>query len=67
LFLYLHEDENGIILLGILFLVHFRENIFGRGGEVAEEYAVLIKALWCGQYKSISPRDFKVCLSTYDE
>ena len=28
---------------------------------MAEEFAVLIKALWCGQYKSIAPRDFKVC------
>ena len=25
------------------------------------EFAWLVKALWGGQYKSVSPRDFKVC------
>lgn len=29
-------------------------------GEVASEYAVLIKAMWSGQYKALSPRDFRV-------
>ena len=32
----------------------------GTQGQVAEEVAHVIKALWRGQYKSISPRDLKV-------
>ncbi|KAG8192284.1 hypothetical protein JTE90_002109 [Oedothorax gibbosus] len=36
-----------------------RDNKHGTGGEVAEEFAVVIKALWMGQYKSFSPKDFK--------
>lgn len=31
-------------------------------GYVAEEVAQVIKALWRGQYKSISPRDLKVSI-----
>lgn len=31
-------------------------------GQVAEEVAQVIRALWRGQYKSISPRDLKVFL-----
>ncbi|XP_077997082.1 ubiquitin carboxyl-terminal hydrolase 8-like [Glandiceps talaboti] len=42
-----------------------RENKLGRGGEVAEEFAVLINALWCGHYKSIAPRDFKYTVSKF--
>ncbi|PRD26770.1 UNVERIFIED_CONTAM: Usp8 [Trichonephila clavipes] len=33
------------------------------GGEVAEEFAVVIRALWMGQYKSFSPKDFKNTVS----
>lgn len=29
-------------------------------GEVVDEFAVVIKALWSGQYRSITPRDLKV-------
>ena len=35
-------------------------NPLGRGGEVAEEFSFLVKAMWSGQYRSVSPRDFKV-------
>uniref|UniRef100_A0A8C2C8Z6 ubiquitinyl hydrolase 1 n=1 Tax=Cyprinus carpio TaxID=7962 RepID=A0A8C2C8Z6_CYPCA len=34
-------------------------NILGHKGEVAEEFSVIMKALWSGQYKMISPQDFK--------
>lgn len=34
-----------------------RNNPLGRKGEVAVEFAVVVKALWAGQYKSIAPRD----------
>lgn len=37
-----------------------RENFMGSGGDIAEEFAALIKALWSEQYRSIAPRDFKV-------
>ncbi|XP_038668871.1 ubiquitin carboxyl-terminal hydrolase 8 [Scyliorhinus canicula] len=36
-----------------------RSNILGHKGEVAEEFGVIMKTLWSGQYKCISPRDFK--------
>uniref|UniRef100_A0A3B5MTY9 Ubiquitin carboxyl-terminal hydrolase 8 n=1 Tax=Xiphophorus couchianus TaxID=32473 RepID=A0A3B5MTY9_9TELE len=36
-----------------------RSNILGHKGEVAEEFGVIMKALWAGLYKCISPRDFK--------
>ncbi|XP_051580072.1 ubiquitin carboxyl-terminal hydrolase 8-like [Myxocyprinus asiaticus] len=36
-----------------------RANILGHKGEVAEEFSVIMKALWLGQYKCISPQDFK--------
>ncbi|XP_043268085.1 ubiquitin carboxyl-terminal hydrolase 8 isoform X2 [Venturia canescens] len=34
-------------------------------GQVADEVAHVIKALWRGQYKSISPRDLKVVIGQY--
>ena len=37
-----------------------RTNPLGMRGEVAEEFYFLVKNMWCGQYRSISPRDFKV-------
>ncbi|KAI1889693.1 hypothetical protein AGOR_G00165580 [Albula goreensis] len=36
-----------------------RANILGHKGEVAEEFGVIMKALWSGLYKCISPWDFK--------
>uniref|UniRef100_A0A8C1GU40 ubiquitinyl hydrolase 1 n=1 Tax=Cyprinus carpio TaxID=7962 RepID=A0A8C1GU40_CYPCA len=36
-----------------------KANILGHKGEVAEEFSVIMKALWSGQYKMISPQDFK--------
>uniref|UniRef100_UPI00358DDFF4 ubiquitin carboxyl-terminal hydrolase 8-like isoform X2 n=1 Tax=Myxine glutinosa TaxID=7769 RepID=UPI00358DDFF4 len=36
-----------------------KKNALGYGGALAEEFAVLVQALWSGQYRSISPRDFK--------
>ena len=32
----------------------------GSHGEVADDFAYLVKALWSGQYRFITPRDFKV-------
>ncbi|GFT07774.1 ubiquitin carboxyl-terminal hydrolase 8 [Nephila pilipes] len=40
-----------------------RDGRSGTGGEVAEEFAVVIRALWMGQYKSFSPKDFKNTVS----
>ncbi|PIO24105.1 hypothetical protein AB205_0036480 [Aquarana catesbeiana] len=37
----------------------YRSNLLGHKGEVAEEFGIIMKALWNGQYKCISPRDFK--------
>ncbi|XP_032906123.1 ubiquitin carboxyl-terminal hydrolase 8 isoform X1 [Amblyraja radiata] len=36
-----------------------RSNILGHKGEVAEEFGIIMKTLWSGQYKCISPRDFR--------
>ncbi|XP_078667182.1 ubiquitin carboxyl-terminal hydrolase 8-like isoform X1 [Branchiostoma floridae x Branchiostoma belcheri] len=43
-----------------------RENKLGCNGEIAEEFAAVIKALWSGQYRSIAPRDFKCSVGKYN-
>ncbi|CAH1789341.1 unnamed protein product [Owenia fusiformis] len=42
-----------------------RENKLSKNGELAEEYGVLCKALWQGQYRSITPIDFKCTVDKY--
>jgi len=37
-----------------------RERQDGCQGQVADEYAVLTKALWSGQYRSVAPKDLRV-------
>ncbi|XP_043942308.1 ubiquitin carboxyl-terminal hydrolase 8 [Protopterus annectens] len=44
-----------------------RNNILGHKGEVAEEFAVIMKSLWAGQYRYISPRDFKITIGKINE
>ncbi|KAM4749522.1 ubiquitin carboxyl-terminal hydrolase 8 [Rhinophrynus dorsalis] len=45
-----------------------RSNLLGHKGEIAEEFGSIIKALWSGQYKYISPKDFKVTIGkTHDQ
>ncbi|XP_062511876.1 ubiquitin carboxyl-terminal hydrolase 8-like isoform X3 [Corticium candelabrum] len=41
------------------------ENPLGMKGEVAEEFGFVVKSLWCGQYRSISPYDFKFTISRF--
>ncbi|XP_035668964.1 ubiquitin carboxyl-terminal hydrolase 8-like [Branchiostoma floridae] len=43
-----------------------RENKLGCNGEIAEEFAAIIKALWSGQYRSVAPRDFKCSVGKYN-
>lgn len=44
-----------------------RSNLLGHKGEVAEEFGIIMKALWNGQYKCISPRDFKVTIGKIND
>ncbi|TMS13554.1 Ubiquitin carboxyl-terminal hydrolase 8 [Larimichthys crocea] len=44
-----------------------RYNVLGHKGEVAEEFGVIMKALWAGQYKCISPRDFKITIGKIND
>ncbi|KAL6112830.1 usp8 [Pungitius sinensis] len=44
-----------------------RHNILGHKGEVAEEFGVIMKALWAGLYKCISPRDFKITIGKIND
>uniref|UniRef100_A0AAY4DZU1 Ubiquitin carboxyl-terminal hydrolase 8 n=1 Tax=Denticeps clupeoides TaxID=299321 RepID=A0AAY4DZU1_9TELE len=44
-----------------------RSNILGHKGEVAEEFGVIMKALWSGLYKCISPRDFKITIGKIND
>ncbi|XP_036420440.1 ubiquitin carboxyl-terminal hydrolase 8 [Colossoma macropomum] len=44
-----------------------RANILGHKGEVAEEFGVIMKAVWSGQFKFISPRDFKNTIGKINE
>ncbi|XP_029645889.1 ubiquitin carboxyl-terminal hydrolase 8 [Octopus sinensis] len=42
-----------------------RNSVLGDSGEVVDEFAVIVKALWSGQYKCITPRDFKNTVGKY--
>uniref|UniRef100_A0A8C5KK14 ubiquitinyl hydrolase 1 n=1 Tax=Jaculus jaculus TaxID=51337 RepID=A0A8C5KK14_JACJA len=44
-----------------------RSNLLGHKGEVAEEFGIIMKALWTGQYKYISPKDFKVTIGKIND
>ncbi|KAM9861243.1 ubiquitin carboxyl-terminal hydrolase 8 isoform 2-T2 [Aulostomus maculatus] len=44
-----------------------RSNILGHKGEVAEEFGVIMKALWAGLYKCISPREFKITIGKIND
>ncbi|XP_040269971.1 ubiquitin carboxyl-terminal hydrolase 8 [Bufo bufo] len=44
-----------------------RSNLLGHKGEVAEEFGVVMKALWTGQYKYITPKDFKVTIGKIND
>ncbi|XP_037103269.1 ubiquitin carboxyl-terminal hydrolase 8 isoform X1 [Syngnathus acus] len=44
-----------------------RCNILGHKGEVAEEFGVIVKALWTGLYRCISPRDFKITIGKIND
>ena len=42
-----------------------RESELGSHGEVADDFAVIVKGLWCGQYKCMTPRDFKITVGKH--
>lgn len=44
-----------------------RSNLLGHKGEVAEEFGIIMKALWTGQYRYISPKDFKVTIGKIND
>ncbi|KAJ7311039.1 hypothetical protein JRQ81_006636 [Phrynocephalus forsythii] len=44
-----------------------RSNILGHKGEVAEEFGIIMKALWTGQYRYISPKDFKMTIGKIND
>ncbi|XP_030045458.1 ubiquitin carboxyl-terminal hydrolase 8 isoform X2 [Microcaecilia unicolor] len=44
-----------------------RSNLLGHKGEVAEEFGIIMKALCSGQYRYVSPRDFKVTIGKINE
>lgn len=39
----------------------------GHKGEVAEEFGIIMKALWTGQYRYISPKDFKITIGKIND
>lgn len=55
------------ILVALSSPLFSRSNILGHKGEVAEEFGVIMKALWAGLYKCISPRDFKITIGKINE
>ncbi|KAF6352755.1 ubiquitin specific peptidase 8 [Rhinolophus ferrumequinum] len=44
-----------------------RSNLLGHKGEVAEEFGIIMKALWTGQYRYISPKDFKITIGKIND
>ena len=55
------------MVMSLIFLVCLfsRESELGSHGEVADDFAVIVKGLWCGQYKCMTPRDFKVSQTSF--
>lgn len=51
----LHTPTNLLLLLLLR-----SSNPYGQNGEMAEEFGWLVKNIWLGGYKSMSPRDLKV-------
>ncbi|GFR96123.1 ubiquitin carboxyl-terminal hydrolase 8 [Elysia marginata] len=43
-----------------------RESSRGMYGEVVDDFAVVVKALWSQQYRSITPRDLKAVVAKYN-
>lgn len=41
--------------------------MLGHKGEVAEEFGIIMKALWTGQYRYISPKDFKITIGKIND
>ena len=46
----------------VVLLLYYRNNPISTGGRIAEEFNVIARATWYGQYRSITPRDFKVMI-----
>uniref|UniRef100_A0A8D0VXV2 Ubiquitin carboxyl-terminal hydrolase 8 n=1 Tax=Sus scrofa TaxID=9823 RepID=A0A8D0VXV2_PIG len=44
-----------------------KSNLLGHKGEVAEEFGIIMKALWTGQYRYISPKDFKITIGKIND
>uniref|UniRef100_A0A670JS51 Ubiquitin carboxyl-terminal hydrolase n=1 Tax=Podarcis muralis TaxID=64176 RepID=A0A670JS51_PODMU len=44
-----------------------RSNFLGHKGEIAEEFGIIVKALWTGQYRYISPKDFKFTIGKIND
>ncbi|XP_007066880.1 ubiquitin carboxyl-terminal hydrolase 8 isoform X1 [Chelonia mydas] len=44
-----------------------RLNLLGHKGEVAEEFGIIMKALWTGQYRYVSPKDFKITIGKIND
>lgn len=43
-----------------------RENFLGSGGEITDGFAVLIKAVWNGNFKNVTPRDFRNTIGRFN-
>lgn len=39
----------------------------GHKGEVAEQFGIIMKALWTGQYRYINPKDFKITIGKIND
>jgi ubiquitin carboxyl-terminal hydrolase 8 len=44
-----------------------RDNHLGFGGQIADEYAVIVRAVWDGQCRIIAPRRFKALIGQFNE
>lgn len=51
------------LFLSFVFLTSFRANPLGSGGILAEEFYILVTAIWLGEFRYIVPRDFKNTVS----
>ena len=41
------------------------DNPLGHKGELAKQYAKLLRKLWSGRYNALAPREFRIALATF--
>ena len=52
-----------LLHMWLLYRPLFRTNPLGSGGEVAESFFILCRAMWVERFKQVAPRELKVMIA----